>query len=63
MGAPERDDRAVTGPRDGWAVSAVSRGGGGRDTGRPEDVRAVPAEHGADVAPAVAWTWPARRPV
>jgi nucleoside-diphosphate-sugar epimerase len=37
--------------RDGWEVTAVSRGGG-RDEGRPEGVRAVRLDRGDDAAPA-----------
>ncbi|MEE1763302.1 NAD-dependent epimerase/dehydratase family protein [Streptomyces sp. SP18BB07] len=39
--------------RDGWAVTAVSRGGG-RDDGWPEEVRTVAADRGDDAALAAA---------
>ncbi|WP_338900541.1 NAD(P)-dependent oxidoreductase [Streptomyces sp. TG1A-60] len=55
IGATGQIGRVAVGAlaRDGWAVTAVSRGGG-RDDGWPEDVRVVPADRGDDAALAAA---------
>lgn len=55
IGATGQIGRVAVGvlARDGWAVTAVSRGGG-RDTGWPEDVRALPGDRGDDAALAAA---------
>ncbi|MEU1555946.1 NAD(P)-dependent oxidoreductase [Streptomyces scabiei] len=51
IGATGQIGRAAVGAlaRDGWAVTALSRGGG-RDEGWPGEVRAVPADREDDVA-------------
>lgn len=55
IGATGQIGRVAVGAlaRDGWAVTAVSRGGG-RDAGWPEDVRALPGDRGDDAALATA---------